>query len=224
MVSILVKLLAATESKDVSFHLIHQECNSRLKQLRWCPECDREVGWDEIVRGQEYAKDQHVIVTDDDFAKLPLSSKHTIDLSAFVKAEEIDPVFYEKSYQLEPDEKGVKPFVLLIRALQEKGLTAVAKIAVRNKERLCALRPLGGTLMLETLFYPDEIRVEMDTDLPEIEVSERELDMAFALIDLLSERFDPEKYHDQYREALTEVIEAKLEGQEVVVTPAATGC
>ena len=97
----------------------------------------------------------------------------------------------------------------------------MAKIAVRNKERLCALRPLGGTLMLETLFYPDEIRVEMDTELPEIEVSDRELDMAFALIDLLSEGFEPEKYHDQYREALTEIIEAKLQGQEVVAAPAA---
>ncbi len=221
MVSIPVKLYTATESKDIAFHLLHRECNSRLKQLRWCPVCDREVEWGEIVRGHEYARDQHVVLSDEDFEKLPLASKHTVELSAFVKAEEIDPVFYEKSYYLEPDEVGVKPFALLMRALHEKQLTAVAKIAVRNKERLCALRPLDGTLILETLYYPDEIRVQKGVELPEIDVSERELSMAFTLIDLLSEPFDPEKYHDEYRRALTEVIQAKLEGQEIVEAPAA---
>ena len=160
MVSIPVKLYTATESKDISFHLLHQECNSRLKQLRWCPVCEREVEWGEIIRGFEYAKDQHVIMNDEDFDKLPLPSKHAIELSAFIEADEIDPVYYEKSYYLEADEAGVKPFALLMRSLKEKNLTAIAKIAVRNKERLCALRPLDGTLMLETLFYPDEIRVE----------------------------------------------------------------
>ncbi len=221
MVSIPVKLFAATESKDISFHLLHQECGSRLKQLRWCPVCEREVEWGEVVRGYAYAKDQHVIMADEDFDKLPLPSRHTIELSAFVKAPEIDPVFYEKSYYLEPDEMGLKPFVLLMRALREKELTAIAKIAIRNKEQLCALRALDGTLILETLFYPDEIRVEKGAELPEVAVSQRELDMAFALIDLLSEPFEPEKYRDQYREALMEIIEAKLQGAEIVEAPAA---
>ncbi len=115
----------------------------------------------------------------------------------------------------------MKPFALLMRALREKRLTAVAKIAIRNKERLCALRPMNGTLVLETLFYADEIRAERDAELPEVEVSERELEMANALIDLLTEPFDPEKYHDEYRGALMEVIEAKLQGQEIVEAPAA---
>ncbi len=221
MVSIPVKLFTATESKDISFHLLHEECNSRLKQLRWCPVCEHEVEWGQIVRGYEYAREQHIVLSDEDFEKLPLPSKHTVELTAFVQAQEIDPVFYEKSYYLEPEETGIKPFALLMRALREKQLTAIAKIAVRNKERLCALRPLDGTLILETLYYPDEIRVQKGTELPEIEVSERELSMAFTLIDLLSEPFAPEKYGDDYRQALMAVIQAKLEGQEIVETPAA---
>ena len=220
MVSIPVKLFTATESKDISFRLLHRECNSRLKQLRWCPACEREVEWGETVRGYEYAKDQHVIVTDEDFDKLPLPSKRTIELAAFVKAEEIDPVYYEKSYYLEPDEVGIKPFALLMKALKEKSLTAVAKIAVRNKERLCALRPMDGTLMLETLYYPDEIRVERGTEVPEVQVSDRELEMASTLIDLLADSFEPEKYQDEYRRALMEIIEAKLQGEEFVEAPA----
>lgn len=219
MVSIPVKLFVATESKDVSFNQLHAACHSRLKQLRWCPVCEREVGWDEIVRGYEYAKDQYVVLTDEDFEKLPLPSQRVIELSAFVNAEEIDPVYYEKSYYLEPDEAGVKPFALLMRALRDKGLTAIAKIAIRNKERLCALRPFDGTLMLETLYYPDELRVQKGVELPAIEVSERELHMAYQLIDLLAEPFDPAKYRDEYRAALMEIIEAKIAGQEVVAPP-----
>jgi len=214
MVSIPVKLYTATESKDISFHLLHKECGTRLKQLRWCPLDERAVEWSEIARGYEYARDEHVVMTDEDFEKLPLPSKHTVDLTAFVKAEEIDPIYYERTYYLEPDEKSVKPFALLMRALQEKGLTAIAKIAIRNKEQLCALRPVDGALVLETLYYPDEIR-EAPAEAPEVKVSEKELAMAFTLIDLLADSFEPEKYQDEYRAALMEVIEAKLEGQAV---------
>jgi DNA end-binding protein Ku len=184
--------------------------------LRWCPADERAVEMNEIVRGYEYARDQYVILTDEDFEKLPLPSKHTIDLNAFVKAEEIDPVYYEKTYYLEPDEKAVKPYALLLRALEEKGLVAIAKIAIRNKERLCALRPMDGTVVLETLFYPDEIRAGKETGIEQVKVSDKELDMAFTLIDLLQEPFEPEKYRDEYREALMQLIEAKLEGQEIV--------
>jgi DNA end-binding protein Ku len=214
MVSIPVKLYMATQAKDISFHLLHKECGTRLQQLRWCPEHERAVEWGEVSRGYEYSKDQHVILTEEDFEKLPLPSKQTVELSAFVKAEEIDPVYYEKSYYLEPDAKGIKPFALLMTALKEKGLTGIAKIAVRNKEQLCALRPMDGTLILETLFYPDEIRVEK-TELPDVKISEKELDMAYTLIELLTDDFDPGKYHDEYREALMQVIDAKLEGEEM---------
>jgi DNA end-binding protein Ku len=220
MVSIPVKLYTATQSKDISFHLLHKECGTRLQQLRWCPTHERPVEWSEVSRGYEYARDEHVILTEEDFEKLPLPSTQTVELSAFVKAEEIDPVYYEKSYYLEPDAKGIKPFALLMTALREKGLTGLAKIAVRNKEQLCALRPMDGTLILETLFYPDEIRVEK-TELPDIKISDKELEMAYTLIDLLSEDFEPEKYKDEYREALMKVIEAKLEGEELPEVAAA---
>jgi DNA end-binding protein Ku len=220
MVSIPVKLYTATQSKDISFHLLHKEDGVRLQQLRWCPEHERPVEWGEVARGYEYAKGEHVILTEEDFEKLPLPSKQTVELSAFVKAEEIDPVYYEKSYYLEPDAKGLKPFALLMTALKEKNLTGIAKIAVRNKEQLCALRPMDGTLILETLYYPDETRVEK-TELPDVKISDKELDMAYTLIELLTEDFQPEKYKDEYREALMKVIEAKLEGEELPEVAAA---
>jgi DNA end-binding protein Ku len=219
MISIPVRLFPATENKDVSFHQLHKECNSRLKQRRWCPVCDREVEQGEIVRGYEYARGQYVVIADEDLDRLPLPSKHTIQLSAFVAASEIDPVYHEKSYYLEPDEVGLKPYALLLRALEAKGLTALANIAFRSRERLCALRPVDGTLMLDTLFYADEVRSERRPQLPTVKVSERELDMAYALIDVLSEPFKPEEHHDQYREVLMELIQEKLQGQEVVVPP-----
>ena len=219
MVSIPVKLYTGTQDKDISFHMLHKTDDTRIKMLRWCPDDERPVDMDEIVRGYEYARDQYVVLTEEDFEKLPLPSKHTIELTQFVDAEEIDPVFYEKSYWLEPDEVGVKPFALLMRALREKNLTAIAKIAIRNKERLCALRAKDGTLVLETLFYPDEIRIEKQ-EAPDVEVSQRELEMAFTLIELLHEPFDPERYHDEYRRALMEVIQAKLDGQEIAEAPA----
>lgn len=221
MVSIPVKLYAATESKDISFRQVHEPCGSRIKQLRWCPLEDREVEYGEIVRGYEYAKDEMVVLTDEDFSKLPLPSKQAIELSAFVQADGIDSTYYEKSYYLEPEQTGLKPYALLMRALREKGLTAVAKIAIRNKERLCALRPYNGTLMLETLFYPDEIRVQKSQDLPDVKVSDKELQMAYSLIDLMTEDFDPSAFKDNYREALAEIIEAKLQGGEIVEAPAA---
>ena len=220
MVSIPVKLFGATESKDISFNLLHATCGTRLKQLRWCPTDEREVPWSETVRGYEYAKDQYVTLTEEDFEKLPLPSKHTIELSAFVKEDEIDPVYYERSYHLAPDERGEKAYALLIRTLEKKGLTAIATITIRKKEQLCALRPREGVLMLETLFYPDEVREQPEMDLDKVKITDRELDMAFALIDLLRKPFDPEEYKDQYREALTQVIDAKLEGREVVESPA----
>lgn len=219
MVSIPVKLYPATQSKDVSFHLLHKTDNTRIKQLRWCPTDERALGMDEIVRGYEYARDQYAILTDEDFDKLPLPSKHTIQLSAFVPLSKIDPIYYDRSYCLEPDELGVKPFNLLQQALTRRRLVALAKIAIRSKEQLSCLQPYGGKLLLETMFYPDEIRLTKDQERRSVQIDEQELEMAFTLIDLLSQPFDPASYQDGYREALMGVIEAKLRGQEVVQAP-----
>ncbi|MBA3521504.1 MAG: Ku protein [Gemmatimonadales bacterium] len=219
MVSIPVKLFGATEGRDISFNLLHSTCGTRLKQVRWCPTDEQEVPWNETARGYEYTKGEYVVLTDEDFESLPLPSKHTIDLSAFVNEAEIDPIFYEKSYYLAPDERAEKAYALLIRALEKKGLTALATITMRKKEQLCALRPRDGVIMLETLYYPDEVRMEHGVKLDDSKVSERELEMAFTLIELLKKPFDPSEYHDTYRAALGQLIEAKLEGRKVVKSP-----
>lgn len=215
IVNIPVRLFTATSDKDISFRMLHETDNARIRFIRMCSEEESEVTNDEIVRGYEYEKGQYVVLTDEDFDQLPLPSKHTIDLTAFVNAEEIDPVYYERSYYLEPEDTGVKPFALLIRALEEKQLTALAKIAIRQKEQLCALRYMDGKLMLETLFYPDEVRIEQ-TAVPDVKATKAEFAMAASLIDLLTEEFDATQYEDTYREALTKMIEAKLDGQEIV--------
>ena len=220
MVSIPVKLYGATESKDISFHLLHATCGTRLKQVRWCPTDDEEVPWSETVRGYEYAKGEYVKLTNEDFEQLPLPSRHIIDLSAFVDESEIDPVYYERSYYLAPDERAEKPYALLLKAMERKGLTALATVTLRNKEQLCAIRPRDGVIMLETLFYPDEVR-QSEVDTGGAKVSDRELDMADTLIELLRKPFEPDEYHDHYREALSQLIEAKLEGRDVVKAPQA---
>ncbi len=214
MVSIPIRLFPATESKDIGFRQLRRESHTRVRMLRWDPVAEQEVPYDEIVKGYEYAKDRYVVLEDEDFEKLPLPTKHTIELTAFVEEAEIDPVHYEKSYYLAPEDAGLKPYSLLIRAMQAKGLIAVAKVAIRTKERLCALRARGDQLILETLYYPDEIREPGESFAVE-EVSEQEMEMARALIEMLEQPFDPARYTDEYREALMTVINAKLEGQEL---------
>ena len=222
MISIPVKLFGATESKDIAFNNLHKTCKSRLKQKRWCPVDDREVFQDELVKGFEYSKDQYVEITDEDLESLPVPSKHTIELTAFVKQAEIDPVYFERTYYLEPDQVGAKPYALLLKALKAKQVSAVAKIALRNRESLCVLRASDNDLlMLETLYYPDEIRTAELAPTPEVQVSQPELAMALTLVEMLEEPFDPTKYRDEYRVALLDMIEAKRSGQESVATPEA---
>jgi DNA end-binding protein Ku len=220
MISIPVKLYGATESKDVAFNTLHAECKSRLKQKRWCPVHDREVFQDEIARAFEYSKDSYVEITDEDLESLPLPSKHTIELTSFVKQAEIDPVYFERTYYLEADDIGAKAYALLLRALKTKQVSAVAKIALRNKESLCVLRASDNNLlMLETLYYPDEVRTAEIPATPDALVSQPELNMALSLVEMLEEPFDAKKYDDQYRVALLDLIEAKRNGSEVVATP-----
>src|SRR3984893_1606312 len=201
MVSIPVRLFPATQDKDVSFHLLHQPDHSRIKFKRWCEAEDHEVEQDELVRAFEVSKGQYVEITDEDLEQLPLPARHTIELSAFVSSSEIDPIYYDKSYYLEPEETGLKPYALLMGVLEKKAVTGVASIALRNKESLCALRPADGALLLETLHYPDEIRAREDS-LPNVLVNDKELAVAGALVDALAEPFDPSQYHDHYRAAL----------------------
>ncbi len=216
MVSIPVKMFSATESKDISFNQVHKKCETRIRYQKFCPHCEGTVEQDEIERGYEFAKGQYVILNDEDFEQLPLPSKHTIEVSAFVKLDEIDPIYFEKSYYVEPDEAATRPFVLFMRALTDMDMLAIGTVTLRNKERLCSLRAMGGTLVITTLLYPDEIRISAVEPLPNVKINEKELQMATHLVELMEQDFDPEQYKDHYREALRKVIEAKLEGKEIV--------
>jgi DNA end-binding protein Ku len=215
MVSIPVRLFTATESQDITFRQLHAADNSPIRLVKRCSSDGKDLDPDEIVKGYEYARDRFVLVDDADLEKLPIPSKHTIALTAFVDAHEIDPIYYEKSYYVEPEELGKKPFALLVRALEEKQLSAVAKIAIRTKERLCVLRPKDHGLVLETLYFADEVR-KPESEPQDVAVSDAEMKVAYALIDVLHEPFDPSAYRDEYRDALMAIIQAKLEGHEYV--------
>ncbi|MEO6397573.1 MAG: Ku protein [Tepidiformaceae bacterium] len=218
MVSIPVKLLTATESQDISFRQLHAEDNSPIKLIRRCAADGQDLAPTEIVKGYEYSKDRYVIIDESDLEQLPVASKHTIELTAFVGSSEIDPIYFEKTYFLEPEEIGRKPFALLAKVLKERNFLAVGKISIRTKERLCALRMREDGIVLETLYYADEVR-EPDAT-PEVTVSAAEMKIANALIDLLEAKFDPTQYADEYRQAMMNVITAKLDGQEYVAAPA----
>ena len=220
MVSIPVKLYSATENKDISFNQLHRDCKGRIKQQTFCPTCDRKIEYDEIEKGYEYGKDQYVVITKEDLEKLPVPNKNIVEVTSFIKQDEIDPIFYDKNYYIEPDPAAKKPFALFLKAMKEKDVVAVASIALRSKQRLCALRLLDGTLMLNTLLYPDEIRVQRGTPLPDVQLSDKEMAMANSLIDLMTSDFEPDQLKDTYREALLTTIQAKLEGKEVVEAPA----
>jgi DNA end-binding protein Ku len=219
LVTIPVKLYAATEEKDVRFHLLHKEDGGRIEMKRVCSIDGKEVAWDDLVRGFEVAKGEYVVLTPDEIDEAKPESSTTIDIGDFVELSEVDPIYFEKTYYLEPTDVGAKPFSLLRRALEETDRIAVARVTIRTKERLATIRAYDGTLALETMFWPDEIRSTGMLDLPEgkrAQVNEKEMQMARSLIDNLSARFDPAEYRDEYRAALQELIERKMKGEERV--------
>ena len=217
LVTIPVKLYSATEQKDVSFHQVRRSDGSRIKYKRVAAVDGEEVAYGEIAKGYELSSGETVVLTDDDFKDLPLTTSRAIDVLQFVPLEELDPIFFEKSYYLEPDKAGVKPYVLLRDALEQSGKVAVVKVALRNRESLAALRVRDGVFVLETMLWPDEVRAPDFAFLEEdVEVRPQELAMAGSLIETLTGDFDPSQYKDEYREALQAVIEAKVEGREVV--------
>ena len=221
LVSIPVKLYSATEERDIAFRQVHREDGGRIRYQRVCTKCGEEVSYADIAKGYEMADGSIVVLTDDDFANVPITTNRMIDVVQFVPLEELDPIYFSKSYYLEPEKAGIKPYVLLARALEESGKVAVVKVALRQREALAAVRVRDGVFVLETMLWPDEVREPefgfLDDD---VEVRPQELAMAGTLIESLSGEFDPNEHHDSYREALEEVIEAKVAGQEIVA-PAA---
>ncbi|MFB4270090.1 Ku protein [Nonomuraea sp. GTA35] len=217
LVTIPVKLYSATEQKDVTFHQVHREDGGRIRYKRVCTQDGEEVAYADIAKGYELASGEMVVLTDEDFEDLPLSSSRRIDVLQFAPAEQIDPIYFAKSYYLEPDAQGAKPYVLLRNALESSGQVAVVKVALRQRESLATLRVRDGVFVLETMLWPDEIRTPDFAFLEEdIEVRAQELKMAESLITTMESDFDPAEYHDTYREALQQVIEAKVAGREVI--------
>jgi len=223
MVAIPVRMYLATESKGVSFRLLCPRDGAPLRNKRWCSVEDREIGWNDAVRGFEVAKDEYVQVDDEDLDNLPLSTTHTIDILEFCDDSEIDAGVYVKgAYYLEPEPVGVKPYQLLRKALAKTGKVAVGKVAMREREQLCRLALHEHAILLNTLHWPDEIRDAGELALPDAEadVHAKELAMAVMLIENLAASFDPARHRDQYREAVVSLVEAKLANQPPERAPA----
>jgi DNA end-binding protein Ku len=216
MVTIPVKLYTATESKDVRLRMLCRKHEAPIEERRVCTEGGEELAWEELARGYEVAKGDFVVLEADEIDAAKPESSTTIDIGDFVEADEIDAVYFEKSYFLEPTDVGAKAFSLLKKALEETDRVALARVTIRTRERLATLRTYEGTLILETMFWPDEIRSTGSLDLPEGEESRvraKELDMARSLVESLADRFKPDEYRDTYRAALEELIERKMRGE-----------
>lgn len=219
LVNIPVKMYAATEEKSVRFNQLHTLCHTPIKYEKVCPHCRRPVASKEIVRGYEYESGQYVLVTDEEWESFSQRSTKTVDILRFVELAEIDPIFFNKTYYLEPSETGGKAYLLLKEAMSGAGKIAVAKITIRSKPSLAVMRVFREILALETIFYPDEIRDEKSLERETgAELQPRELDMALSLITSLTEPFRPEEYSDERRTALLEFLENKIQGQDVAVT------
>ena len=221
MVSIPIRLYVATESHSASFRQLCAEHLSPIRYKRWCEAGDHEVAYADIKKGVEVSKSHYVVLDDSDLENLPLPTSHAIEIEEFVPDDGLEPGLYFKSaYYVEPDEMGRKPYLLLQQALEDTEKIAIAKIAFRDREHLCALHPNGGAMLLNTLYWTDEIRSTESLnvgDESDVKISPRELSMAKSLIENLAEdRFDASRYHDDYQEALKRVIDAKVEGTEVV--------
>jgi DNA end-binding protein Ku len=222
MVSIPIRLYNATESSaKVSFRQLCPDHKSPITYKRWCPEGDHEVAYGEILKGYEVGKDRYVIIDEKDLDNLPLATAHSIDITEFVPADDIEPgLYFKNAYYMEPEELGKKPYQLLRKALEATGRMAIAKIALRDREHLAALHSHGPGLLMNTLNWPDEIRsVEglkgLESD---VKINPKELEMAKALIESLADTFDPSRYKDEYKEAVMKVVQAKIDG-EVIEAP-----
>ena len=226
LVTIPVKLYLATESKGVSFNMLHKSDLSRIQMKIYCPVDDDVISRGDTVKGFEYAPGQYVVITDEDLEAVPLKTVRSIEIEQFTQREAVDDgavKFVKQAYYLEPDQIGRKAFYLLKDVLQEKGLTAICKVVIKDREALAAIDPFAKTMLLTTLHWPDEIRSIGELDLPaeEPEIKPAERKMAEQLIEAMTGEFDPQQYHDDYREALLKIIEAKVAGEETVAAPEA---
>ena len=225
LVNVPVKLYSAVSRKTVRFNQLNAETGNRIQQKRVDPETGEEVPYEQIVKGFELTKDRYVIITPDELDALDPEKTRTVDIEDFVDLDEIDPVYYDHPYYLVPDKGATKAYGLLLGAMKQANKVAIARVVLRSKEQLVAIRPSGDVLMMETMLFHDEVVPAHDIeDLPEgkeLKATDRELKMAQQLIDSLSSEFDPTSYRDEYREKVLELIEMKASGQEIAVQPEA---
>ncbi|WML60105.1 Ku protein [Neobacillus sp. PS2-9] len=223
LVNIPIKLHTATEDKDIKLRTLHNKCHAPIKYEKICSVCEEEVKPEDIVKAYEYTKGKFVVLDQEELEKLRKENEEkAVEIIDFVKIEEIDPIYFDRSYYMSPNEGGGKAYSLLRKALQESQKVGLAKIIIRSKEQLAVIRVYENTLVMETIHYPDEVRKAGDVpNVPsEDKVTQKELDTAILLIDQLTSVFEPEKYTDDYRTALLELIESKRTGKETVTTAA----
>jgi DNA end-binding protein Ku len=219
LVNIPIGLAVAQQRKDISFRTLHRECGTPIKQKRFCPHHERDVEADELVKGWEFAKGQYVVVDDSDLEAVALQRSQSVDILRFVSLDEVDPIYFDRTYYLAPADAPAqrRPYVLLLRAMQEGNVAAIGRFVLWGKENLCLIRPLGESLALETLFFAEDIRsrAEIDEAVDETEVKEPELAMARQLVESLVGEFDPGQFENQYRRELRAMLDAKLAGEEI---------
>ncbi|EFM11892.1 Ku protein [Paenibacillus curdlanolyticus YK9] len=223
LVHVPVKMFSATEDKDISLRMIHRPCGSPISYVRSCPSCETEVEWDDIMKGYEYEKGRFVLFEKEELEQLSGEKSKTITIIDFVALSDIDPIYFQKTYFLSPDQAGGSAYQLLMEAMKQSGKIGIAKVSIRQKSSLAAIRVMGDCLAMETIFYPDEVRSPQQVPgLGEAKpVNEKELAMACMLIDQLSTPFEPDKYTDDYRTQLMDMIQHKIAGEDVRVAPQA---
>jgi DNA end-binding protein Ku len=215
LISIPVRMFAAARGERISFNQLHKECHSRLKQPLFCPVCNRNVERAEIVKGYEYEKDQYVLFSEEELDKIEPPSATVMEILEFVKLGEIDPIYFDASYYVAPEDAGVKAYQLLMKAMEESGYAAIAKLTMHQREHIVIIRPSARGMMLHTMFYSSEIRAAESVPTDKIELKDQEKKLAQQLIESLASPFEPQKYRDEYQESLRSVIAAKQQGQEV---------
>jgi DNA end-binding protein Ku len=215
LISIPVRMYAAARGERISFNQLHKECHSRLKQPLFCPVCNRNVERSEIVKGYEYEKDQYVLFSEEELDKIEPPSAHVMEILEFVKLSEMDPLYFDSSYYISPEEAGVKAYKLLMKAMEESGYGAIAKLTMHQREHIVIIRPGSRGMTLHTMFYSNEIRAAESIPTDNVEVKDQEKKLAEQLIASLAAPFEPQKYRDEYQENVRALIAAKLKGQEV---------
>jgi DNA end-binding protein Ku len=215
LISMPVRLFSGARSSGISFNMLHRKDLHRVKQQLYCPLDNEVIGRDETVKGYEYRKDEYVVVEPEEIKKIEPKTAKTMEILEFVKSADVDPVYFESSYYMVPEEAGRRPYALLTRALEETEYYAIAKLTMHNREYTVFLRPHEGGMMLHTMYYAEEVRQVKEFGAPDVELKDAEVKVAHQLIEALADEWDPEKYHDTFQENLKKLIETKLEGGEI---------